>query len=34
MIGFRARWRAAFQGEGQNDGLFSVLIAFRIVNEP
>jgi hypothetical protein len=34
MIGIRTRWRAGFRGESQNDGLFSVLIAFRIVNKP
>jgi hypothetical protein len=34
LIGFRTHWRAAFRGEGQNDGVFSASIAFRIVNEP
>jgi hypothetical protein len=34
MIGFRARWRAGFRGEGQNGGVFSAQIAFRPVNRP
>jgi hypothetical protein len=34
LIGLRTRWRAVFRGEGQNDGVFSALIAFRIVNRP